>query len=145
MSSELQVRVPDIGDFTDVPVIEIHVSPGDSVGTEDPLVTLESDKATMDVPAPSAGVVKQLGVKLGDRVSEGSLLLVLEGEQSAATERARLERRPAGTSTEPSPAPASTGTGPIHRRIGRLRRRRSSCSGRDRAATRPRSGPPTSV
>jgi dihydrolipoamide dehydrogenase len=73
-----EIRVPDIGDFTDVPVIEIHVSPGDEVAAEDPLVTLESDKATMDVPAPSAGVVKQLSVKIGDRVSEGSVLLTLE-------------------------------------------------------------------
>jgi pyruvate dehydrogenase E2 component (dihydrolipoamide acetyltransferase) len=72
------VEVPDIGDFTDVPVIEILVSPGDSVQAEDPLVTLESDKATMDVPAPFAGTVKQLQVKVGDRVSEGSRLLTLE-------------------------------------------------------------------
>ena len=56
----VEVRVPDIGDFTDVPVIEIHVSPGDEVAVEDPLVTLESDKATMDVPAPAAGTVTQL-------------------------------------------------------------------------------------
>jgi dihydrolipoamide dehydrogenase len=74
----IEVRVPDIGDFTDVPVIEIHVAAGDEVAPEDPLVTLESDKATMDVPAPSAGVVKQLSVKIGDRVSEGSVLLTLE-------------------------------------------------------------------
>ena len=69
MSSE--VRVPDIGDFDDVPVIEILVSVGDSVEVEDPLVTLESDKATMDVPAPSAGVVSEMSVSVGDRVSEG--------------------------------------------------------------------------
>ncbi len=75
----IEVRVPDIGDFTDVPVIEIHVSAGDDVAVEDPLVTLESDKATMDVPAPLAGVVKQLAVKIGDRVSEGSVLLTLDG------------------------------------------------------------------
>ena len=75
-----EVRVPDIGEFTDVPVIEIHVAPGDSVTAEDPLVTLESDKATMDVPAPSAGVVKQLRVAIGDRVSEGSVLLALEAD-----------------------------------------------------------------
>jgi dihydrolipoamide dehydrogenase len=73
-----EVRVPDIGDFTDVPVIEIHVSPGDEVSAEDPLVTLESDKATMDVPAPVAGTVAQLRVSIGDRVSEGSVLLVME-------------------------------------------------------------------
>ena len=73
-----EIRVPDIGDFTDVPVIEIHVSPGDEVAVEDPLVTLESDKATMDVPAPEAGTVAQLRVQIGDRVSEGSVLLTLE-------------------------------------------------------------------
>ncbi len=105
MSSELQVRVPDIGDFTDVPVIEIHVAPGDSVAIEDPLVTLESDKATMDVPAPSAGVVKQLGVTIGDRVSEGSLLLVLEGEAAATEPPASNGAPPA--SPAPSPAPAT--------------------------------------
>jgi dihydrolipoamide dehydrogenase len=77
-----EIRVPDIGDFTDVPVIEIHVSPGDQVSVEDPLVTLESDKATMDVPAPEAGTVKQLQVKIGDRVSEGSVLLTLDAESA---------------------------------------------------------------
>jgi dihydrolipoamide dehydrogenase len=73
-----EIRVPDIGDFQDVPIIEIHVSPGDEVGVEDPLVTLESDKATMDVPAPEAGKVTQLSVQIGDRVSEGSVLLTLD-------------------------------------------------------------------
>ncbi|MGI8506460.1 MAG: dihydrolipoyl dehydrogenase [Solirubrobacteraceae bacterium] len=77
-----EVRVPDIGDFTDVPVIEILVSVGDTVAPEDPLVTLESDKATMDVPAPSAGTVTQLRVSIGDRVSEGSVLLTLEGHRA---------------------------------------------------------------
>jgi dihydrolipoamide dehydrogenase len=83
VSESLEVRVPDIGDFTDVPIIEIHVSAGDEVAVEDPLVTLESDKATMDVPAPSAGVVKQLSVQIGDRVSEGSVLLTLESDGAA--------------------------------------------------------------
>ena len=76
--STIEVKVPDIGDFTDVPVIEVLVKPGDTVKVEDSLVTLESDKATMDVPAPAAGVVKSLGVKVGDKVSEGALLLTLE-------------------------------------------------------------------
>ena len=71
MSDPTEVRVPDIGDFSDVPVIEIHVAPGDEVAAEDPLVTLESDKATMDVPSPSAGVVAQLRVQIGDRVVGG--------------------------------------------------------------------------
>jgi dihydrolipoamide dehydrogenase len=95
-----EVRVPDIGDFTDVPVIEIHVSPGDEVAVEDPLVTLESDKATMDVPAPQAGTVAQLRVKIGDRVSEGSVLLTLESDGAAPSDAApssevRVEREPA--------------------------------------------------
>ena len=73
-----EVTVPDIGDFTDVPVIEILVSVGDSVEPEQPLVTLESEKATMDVPAPSAGTVKEILVSLNDTVSEGTAILVLE-------------------------------------------------------------------
>jgi dihydrolipoamide dehydrogenase len=99
MAELSEVRVPDIGDFTDVPVIEIHVSPGDEISPEDPLVTLESDKATMDVPAPFAGTVKQLRVKIGDRVSEGSVLLALEpgpdgasGTSSAAVEELPREQ-----------------------------------------------------
>src|SRR5947209_14595423 len=79
MSATLtKVEVPDIGDSDDVPVIEILVSVGDSVAVEDPLVTLESDKATMDVPAPLAGVVKEVSVSVGDRVSQGSVLMSLE-------------------------------------------------------------------
>jgi len=78
----MEVKVPDIGDFTDVPVIEIHVAPGDQVKPEDPLVTLESDKATMDVPSPAAGVVREVLVKLEDKVSEGTPLLVLEPQEA---------------------------------------------------------------
>ncbi len=73
-----EVTVPDIGDFDDVPVIEVLVSPGDTVAAEDPLVTLESDKATMDVPAPFDGVVQDLKVSVGDKVAEGTLLLLIE-------------------------------------------------------------------
>jgi dihydrolipoamide dehydrogenase len=79
----LEVKVPDIGDFEDVPVIEIHVAVGDEVAPEDPLVTLESDKATMDIPAPSAGKVTDLRVALEDKVSEGSLILVLDAVDGA--------------------------------------------------------------
>src|SRR5918912_2081898 len=84
MAELKDVVVPDIGDFTDVPIIEVMVSPGDTVAEEDPLVTLESDKATMDVPAPFGGVVEELKVKTGDTVSEGSLLLTLtvDGDQA---------------------------------------------------------------
>ena len=72
-----EVRVPDIGDFKDVPVIEILVKPGDTVKAEDPLVSLESDKATMEVPAPLGGIVGELRVKVGDKVSEGTVILTL--------------------------------------------------------------------
>src|SRR4051795_6273224 len=74
----MDVVVPDIGDFTDVPVIEILVEVGQEVAAEDPLITLESDKATMEVPAPQAGVVRELKVALGDKVSEGTPILELQ-------------------------------------------------------------------
>src|ERR1700677_4449989 len=73
-----EVSVPDLGDFAEVPVIEIHVAAGDVVSAEDPLVTLESDKATMDIPSPAAGTVRELQVKVGDLVSRGSLILSLD-------------------------------------------------------------------
>jgi pyruvate dehydrogenase E2 component (dihydrolipoamide acetyltransferase) len=84
MTDLLSVEVPDIGEFDDIPIIEILVSPGDAVALDDPLLTLESDKATMDVPAPFAGTVKELQVKLGDRVSRGTLLLTMEPASNGA-------------------------------------------------------------
>jgi pyruvate dehydrogenase E2 component (dihydrolipoamide acetyltransferase) len=108
------VEVPDIGDFTDVPVIEILVSPGDSVQAEDPLVTLESDKATMDVPAPFAGTVKQLQVKIGDRVSEGSRLMTLEragregdGEAQPTADESAAEAQPSAEEREGEAQPSA--------------------------------------
>ena len=98
----IEVRVPDIGDFEDVEVIEILVGPGDAVGVEDPLLTIESDKASMEIPSPQAGVVESLTVKLGDKVSEGSLLLTLRGDGAAA---APSEPEPAAK-PEPVAAPA---------------------------------------
>jgi dihydrolipoamide dehydrogenase len=74
----MEIRIPDIGDFSDVPVIEVHVAPGDTVAAEDPLVTLESDKATMDIPAEAGGTVTSVALSVGDRVSEGDLVVVLE-------------------------------------------------------------------
>ena len=100
------VKVPDIGDFKDVPVIEVFVKPGDAVKPEDPLVTLESDKATMDVPAPFAGVVKELKVKVGDKVSEGSVILTLEAAGAAGKAEARAEAAAPMSAPQPSsPAP----------------------------------------
>ena len=75
MANAIEVKVPDIGDYKNIPVIEVLVKPGDSVNPEDPLVTLESDKATMDVPSPAAGTVKEIRLKVGDKVSAGMLLL----------------------------------------------------------------------
>ena len=98
----VEVKVPDIGDFKDVPVIEVLVKPGDAVKPEDPLVTLESDKATMDVPSPAAGTVKAISVKVGDKVSEGSALLTLEGAAGAA----------AGAPGASATAPAAPATPP---------------------------------
>ncbi|MEA3126942.1 MAG: dihydrolipoamide dehydrogenase [Caballeronia sp.] len=85
------VKVPDIGDFTDIPVIEIHVKAGDTVEKEQSLVTLESDKATMDVPSPAAGTVKEVKVKIGDNVSEGSVILTLEGQGGGVSQ---VEEKP---------------------------------------------------
>jgi dihydrolipoamide dehydrogenase len=123
MTTPLEVRVPDIGDFTDVPVIEIHVSAGDAVAAEDPLVTLESDKATMDVPAPFPGTVTQMRVSVGDRVSEGSVLLVMEGavavegaevvEGAQVVEGAEVVEGTASTAAPDSPAaPAASEPSP---------------------------------
>ncbi|MBL8259667.1 MAG: dihydrolipoyl dehydrogenase [Candidatus Competibacteraceae bacterium] len=81
----IEIKVPDIGDFKDVPVIEILVKPGDVVNPENPLITLESDKATMDVPSPQGGTVKDIKIKVGDKVSEGSLILLLDAAGVAQT------------------------------------------------------------
>jgi dihydrolipoamide dehydrogenase len=84
MATLVEVKVPDIGDFKDVPVIEVLVKPGDAIKTESSLVTLESDKATMDVPSPVDGVVKEIKAKIGDKVSEGSLLLIVDADVAPA-------------------------------------------------------------
>jgi pyruvate dehydrogenase E2 component (dihydrolipoamide acetyltransferase) len=104
MGAVAEVKVPDIGDFKDIPIIEIMVKVGDSVKPEDPLVSLESDKATMDVPAPSAGAVKELKVKLGDKVSEGSVILLLD---SGAAEQATAPVAAPKTAVSAPPAPTS--------------------------------------
>ena len=92
MADLVEVKVPDIGDFSDVPIIEVLVSPGDEVAPEDPLITLESDKATMDVPAPEAGKVAELKVNVGDTVSEGSLILLLEPARAPSSDGARAPK-----------------------------------------------------
>ena len=124
MADLTEVRVPDIGDFSDVPVIEVLIGVGDRVRPEDPLVTLESDKATMDVPAPMAGVVREIAVTVGDNVSEGSLIVTVEpvdvGPDNAPTASAEAAldqaRAISDASTTPEPAgaaaPAPPASGP---------------------------------
>jgi pyruvate dehydrogenase E2 component (dihydrolipoamide acetyltransferase) len=104
--STIEVKVPDIGDFSDVPVIEVFVKPGDTVKAEDSLVTLESDKATMDVPAPTAGVVIELKVKVGDKVHEGSVILTLDAAGTPAPAPVAKATAAAPAASPPAPAPA---------------------------------------
>jgi pyruvate dehydrogenase E2 component (dihydrolipoamide acetyltransferase) len=107
----VEVKVPDIGDFKDVEVIEVLVKPGDTVKAEQSLVTVESDKASMEIPSSAAGVVKELRVKLGDKISEGSSLLVLEsgGAGAAPAPAAAAPAASAAPAAVPAPAPA-----PVH-------------------------------
>ena len=102
MSSTQEVRVPDIGDFKDVEVIEVLVNLGDAVAKEQPLITLETEKATMEVPSSAAGTVKELQVKKGDRVSAGTVILLLESEsaQMAAESPQKPENVPASAAAE---------------------------------------------
>src|SRR5512134_501974 len=114
----MTVPVPDIGDFKDVEVIEVLVKPGDTVGKEQSLITLESDKATMEIPSPAAGVVKELKVKVGDKVSKGSAILVLDSKAAPAREPEKA--KPAAPAHAPAPAPAAPpmqihGTRPVPR------------------------------
>ena len=101
------IRVPDIGDFKDVPVIEILVKPGDTVKAEDALITLESDKATMDVPSPEGGRIVEVKVALGDKLSEGDLILTLEAEGAGAAASAPAATPPAPAATPSAPAPTA--------------------------------------
>ena len=106
MSQLIEVKVPDIGDFKDIPVIEVSIKVGDTVKIDDPLLTLESDKATMDVPSSAAGVVKEVRVKIGDRVGEGAVVVILEaaGEAAAPTPASA----PAPVAAAPAAAPVAT-------------------------------------
>ena len=102
MGNMVEVKVPDIGDFKDVEVIELLVAPGDRVRPEQSLITVESDKASMEIPSPMAGTVREVRVKLGDKVSQGSSILALEPGEETAAEAKKSEAKPA-----PAPAPAS--------------------------------------
>jgi pyruvate dehydrogenase E2 component (dihydrolipoamide acetyltransferase) len=104
MANLISVKVPDIGDYKNVGIIEVLVKPGDTVGKEQSLITLESDKASIEIPAPEAGVIKELKVKIGDKVSEGDVILMLEA--SGTTENKKSEPQKAAPATQaPSAAP----------------------------------------
>jgi pyruvate dehydrogenase E2 component (dihydrolipoamide acetyltransferase) len=113
MSNAIDIKVPDIGDFSDVPVIEIFVKPGDTVKAEDPLVSLESDKATMEVPAPRGGVVESISVKLGDKVSEGSVIMTFKAEGGAAAAPAPAEAAKPSVSAAPAATSAPAGVAEV--------------------------------
>jgi dihydrolipoamide dehydrogenase len=117
----IEVKVPDIGDFSDVPVVNVLVAVGDTVATEDPLVELESDKATMEVPSPASGKIASLAVKVGDKVSEGSLILTLEAGASSATEARGYGGRGTAESAGAPQVVAATGTatgrGDVHAEV----------------------------
>ena len=123
----VEIKVPDIGDFDEVAVIELLVKPGDAVVVEQSLITVESDKASMEIPSSTAGVVKELRVKLGDKVSEGSVVLVLEATGAAAAPPAPVseqkqakpsaDRPPAATETIAVSAPATAAAGPVEVRV----------------------------
>ena len=114
MSQLIEIKVPDIGDYKDVPVIEVHIKPGDTIEKEQSLVTLESDKATMDVPSSHSGVVKEVKVKVGDSISEGSVVLLLEGSEAPINTAANTPaptQPPAPVKTQaPAPTPTPTPT-----------------------------------
>lgn len=104
----MDIKVPDIGDYADVPVIEIHISPGDVIAPEDPLITLETDKATMEVPAPAGGTITSVSVEVGDTVSEGSVIALAEaGPEAAADEPApKAATAASDTGAQPTEQPA---------------------------------------
>ena len=112
MAETKQVLVPDIGDFKDVPVIELLVKPGDTVRMEDPLISLESDKATIEVPSPLDGVIKEISVKLGDKVSQGALILTVEVSSATHASSGSVTATPTPDVT-PTPASVSLVTAPI--------------------------------
>ena len=108
MSTLVDVKVPDIGDFSDVPVIELFVKPGDTIKVDDAICTLESDKATMDVPSSAAGVVKEVLIQLGSKVSEGTVIIRIEAAGAAASPA------PAAAAAAPAAAPVAAPAAAAH-------------------------------
>ena len=112
MSQLIEIKVPDIGDYKDIPVIEVHIKPGDTIEKEQSLVTLESDKASMDIPSSHSGIVKEVKVKVGDSISEGSVVLLLEGSEAPINTAANTATNTPAPTQAPAPikVPAPTPT-----------------------------------
>jgi dihydrolipoamide dehydrogenase len=118
MSNTIEVQVPDIGNFDSVDVIEVHVKPGDSVSVDDSLITLESDKASMDIPSTHAGTVKAVAVKVGDKVAKGSVILTLEAAPVAKPEAPIAAPPPVAQAVvAPTPVPAAAGPSDLHAEV----------------------------
>ena len=109
----IDIKVPNIGDFAEVGVIELLVKPGDTVSVDQSLITVESDKASMEIPSSHAGVVKEVKVKIGDKVAEGSIIIALEAAEGAAAAPAAAAPNPAPA--QAAPAPAATASAEIGR------------------------------
>src|SRR5262252_5321431 len=108
-----EISVPDIGDFKDVDVIEVLVKAGDAVQAEQSLITVESDKATMEIPSPAAGVVKELRVKTGDKVSKGTPILLLDASGAAAPVAKKAPEPPPTPAAAPAPPPRPATAAPV--------------------------------
>ena len=106
--AQIEVKVPDIGDFKDVAVIEVMVKPGETVAVDTSLIMVESDKASMEIPSSHAGVVKEVRVKTGDKVSEGSMILVLEAAGASAAPKPAPAAQAAATASPPPAAPSAS-------------------------------------
>jgi len=149
----IDIKVPDIGDFKDVAIIELLVKPGDTIAKDQSLVTVESDKASMEIPSSHAGVVKELKVKIGDTISEGSLLLTLEATEAVRADPSTgLRTGPVEAPAATAPSPSTTSTGSGQASSGRteavaapIANATCSCSVPARAVTRLPSAPPTSA
>ena len=136
-----EVLVPDIGDFKDVEVIEVLVKPGDAISAEQSLVTLESDKATMEIPSPAAGVVKELRVKVGDKVSQGSPVLVLEAAEAGAEAAPSSAPAPMASAPAAAPAPVAPSPAPAARQMTLPRREPVPAEPQEAAATKAHASP----
>ena len=120
MNDAIEIKVPDIGDFKEIDVIEVLVKPGDAVEKESSLITVESDKATMEIPSPAAGVVKEMKLKVGDKVSEGTLIMLLEVGAAANSPEPQVVTPAVAAEISPAPKsapPATAGSADLHAEV----------------------------